>query len=102
MYRPAGSLLGLMTVLDHAVVDGALAGSAWKRDGDHLVKVTKHGTFVPALAYVNAVGAVAESFDHHPDIDIRWDTVTLRLTNHSAGGLTQKDLDVAAAIDEIP
>ena len=51
--------------------------------------------FADALAYVNAVGALAEEMDHHPDIDIRWNTVTLRLSTHSAGGLTQLDLELA-------
>jgi 4a-hydroxytetrahydrobiopterin dehydratase len=48
---------------------------------------------------VNAVGALAEAADHHPDIDIRWNTVTLRLATHSAGGITEKDLALAAGID---
>ena len=47
------------------------------------------------------MGELAEAADHHPDIDIRWDTVTLRLSTHSAGGLTDKDLSLAAAIDEL-
>jgi 4a-hydroxytetrahydrobiopterin dehydratase len=90
-----------MALLDDAALAAALAGLAWTRQGDQLVKVTKHDGFGGALAYVNAVGAIAESADHHPDIDIRWDTVTLRLSTHSEGGLTQKDVDVAAAIDQI-
>ena len=55
--------------------------------------------FAEALAYVNGVGALAEKADHPPDIDIRWNRVTLRLSTHSAGALTQKDLDLAGAID---
>ena len=50
---------------------------------------------------MNAVGALAEEMDHHPDIDIRWNTVTLRLTTHSAGGLTQLDLELARRIDAL-
>ena len=61
----------------------------------------KRAGFAGALAYVNEVGALAEAADHHPDIDIRWDTVTLRLSTHSAGGLTEKDLSLAAAIDDL-
>jgi 4a-hydroxytetrahydrobiopterin dehydratase len=45
------------------------------------------------------VGALAEAADHHPDIDIRWNAVTLRLSTHSAGGITEKDLALAAVID---
>jgi 4a-hydroxytetrahydrobiopterin dehydratase len=83
-------------------VDAALAGlDGWRREGEVLVKVVRRGNFAGALAFVNAVGALAEAADHHPDIDIRWDTVTLRLTTHSAGGLTAKDLQLAAQIDSL-
>ena len=84
-----------MEVLDHAVVDGSLAqGMAWERDGNELVKVRTGRDFADALDYVNAVGALAEEMDHHPDIDIRWNRVTLRLSTHSAGGITQVDLGI--------
>lgn len=78
-----------------------MAGLAWERDGDEITKTTKRSSFVAALAYVNDVGRLAEQADHHPDIDIRWDTVTLRLTTHSAGGLTHADLALAALIDAL-
>jgi 4a-hydroxytetrahydrobiopterin dehydratase len=90
-----------MERLDHAEVDKAIAGLDWRREGDELVKVARRGDFVGALAFVNAVGALAESANHHPDIDIRWNTVTLRLTTHDAGGLTARDVDLARAIDAI-
>ena len=88
-------------VLDPAAVDEALAGRAiaWRREGSELVKVLRRRGFAGALAFVNQVGALAEAADHHPDIDIRWDTVTLRLSTHSAGGLTERDLSLAAQID---
>ena len=57
--------------------------------------------FAAALAFVNAVGAAAEAANHHPDIDIRWNTVTLALTTHDSGGLTVLDLALAAAIDRL-
>lgn len=92
-----------MTVLDHATVDAALAdGLAWRRDGDELVKVHTGRVFADALAYVNAVAVLAEEMDHHPDIDIRWNRVTLRLSTHSAGGLTGADLELAGRIDDLP
>jgi 4a-hydroxytetrahydrobiopterin dehydratase len=55
--------------------------------------------FAAALAWVNQVGALAEASNHHPDIAISWNRVTLTLSTHSAGGLTQFDLDLAAQID---
>ena len=91
-------------VLDAATVDRALAerSLSWQRHDDQLVKVVTRRGFAGALAYVNAVGALAEAADHHPDIDLRWSTVTLRLSTHSAGGLTVRDLDLAAEIDRLP
>ncbi len=84
-------------------VDAALAaGLDWRREGDVLVKEVRRGDFAGALAFVNAVGAMADAADHHPDVDIRWGTVTLRLTTHSAGGrITEKDLVLAAEIDRL-
>jgi 4a-hydroxytetrahydrobiopterin dehydratase len=91
------------TVLTAEAVDRALAerGIGWQREGDELVKRSRRQAFAGALAYVNAVGALAEAADHHPDIDLRWDTVTLRLSTHSAGGLTEKDLTLAAQVDAL-
>jgi 4a-hydroxytetrahydrobiopterin dehydratase len=90
-----------MALLDDAAIARALEGLAWNREGDAIVKTSKHAGFAGALAYVNAVGAAAEAADHHPDIDIRWDTVTLRLSTHSEGGITDKDVDLARQIDLI-
>lgn len=90
-------------LLDPASVDAALAeGMAWERQGDMLVKTRRGKDFADALAYVNAVGALAEQMDHHPDIDIRWNRVTLRLSTHSAGGITDADLELARRIDALP
>jgi len=90
-------------VLEPAVVDIALSERAieWRREGTELVKQVKRNGFAGALAFVNEVGALAEAANHHPDIDIRWDTVTLRLSTHSAGGLTEKDLALAAQVDAL-
>jgi 4a-hydroxytetrahydrobiopterin dehydratase len=89
-----------MEVLAPDVVDAALArGMAWEREGTVLVKVHTGRAFADALAYVNAVGVLAEEMDHHPDIDIRWNRVTLRLSTHSAGGITEADLELGRRID---
>jgi 4a-hydroxytetrahydrobiopterin dehydratase len=90
-------------VLSPAEVDAALAeqGLAWERQGDQLVATVTLHDFAGSLAFVNAVGAAAEAANHHPDIDIRWDTVRLVLTTHSSGGLTVLDLALAAAIDRL-
>ena len=58
-------------------------------------------SFPEAIDFVVAVGRLAEEADHHPDIDIRWRTVTLTLVTHDAGGLTRLDLDLAGAVDAL-
>jgi 4a-hydroxytetrahydrobiopterin dehydratase len=78
-----------------------LAGLAWERDGDELVKVVTLKDFGAAMQFVNAVALLAEGANHHPDIAISWNRVTLRVTTHDAGGLSRLDVDLAAAIDGI-
>ncbi len=91
-----------MEAIEPSVVDKALSeGLGWQREGNELVKVWKGKDFSAALAYVNAVGALAEQAGHHPDIDIRWSTVTLRLSTHSIGALTRADIDLAVQIDAL-
>jgi 4a-hydroxytetrahydrobiopterin dehydratase len=92
-----------MEVLDPGTVDQALAdGLSWERDGRELVKVHTESDFAGALDFVNRVGELAEQANHHPDIEIRWNTVTLRLSTHSAGGITGADLELARQIDALP
>jgi 4a-hydroxytetrahydrobiopterin dehydratase len=73
----------------------------WDREGDELVKTVTKKDFVEAMLFVNAVADLAEAANHHPDIAISWNKVTLHLTTHSAGGLTQADFDLAGQIDEL-
>jgi len=90
-------------LLTHDDIDAALDEQhiAWVREGDELRTTVKLHDFAGALAFVNAVGAAAEAADHHPDIDIRWNTVHLVLSTHDSGGLTLLDLALAAAIDRL-
>ena len=74
----------------------------WEEEGGALRRDFRFADFVEALAFVNRVGEAAETMNHHPDIDIRWNTVTLRLSTHSRGGVvTDLDRDLAARIDEL-
>ncbi len=73
----------------------------WSRDGDTLVRSARAATFPVAIGWVVAVADVAELMDHHPDIDIRWCTVTFRLASHDLGGITPADLELALHIDGI-
>jgi len=89
-------------VLDEVAIAEALNGVDWDRDGDEIVKTVQLKDFAGSLAYVNEVGRLAEARDHHPDISISWNKVVLRLSTHSAGGLTRMDFDLASEIDRIP
>ena len=71
----------------------------WHRTGNEIVKTFEFGDFVHAMGFVNSVALCAEKANHHPDIDIRWNKVTLSLSTHSAGGLTDLDFDLARTID---
>ncbi len=71
----------------------------WSLDGRELVRTYELPAFLDAIAFVRRVGEVAEANDHHPDIDIRYRKVTLRLTTHSKGGLTELDPKVAVDCD---
>ncbi len=76
--------------------------AAWTEEGGALAKDFRFADFAEALAFVNRVGALAEAAGHHPDIDIRWNVVTLRLSTHSEGSVvTDKDRRLAAQIDRI-
>ena len=91
-----------MPPLAEAEIAAALeALPGWAREGDEIVKEFDCGTFPGAVAFVVRVGFVAEKADHHPDIDIRWKRVRIALTTHSANGLTNLDLDLAAEIEAL-
>jgi 4a-hydroxytetrahydrobiopterin dehydratase len=88
-------------LLDETEIAARLTGIAWEREGSEITKVVQEKDFAEALAFVNRVGSLAEEMDHHPDIDIRWNKVTLRLSTHSEGGLTDKDFTLASRIDDL-
>ncbi len=80
----------------------ALAGlPGWKLDGDEIVRIFTLGNFVEAVEFVNQITELAEDANHHSDVDIRWNKVTLRLSTYSKGGLTKADFALAAQIDAI-
>jgi 4a-hydroxytetrahydrobiopterin dehydratase len=92
-----------MPVLPDEEVDRALAGdlSAWSREGDALTRTVKAPTFLDGVTLVQRVAEAAEAMNHHPDIDIRYTSLTFTLSTHSEGGLTTNDLDLARRIDEL-
>ena len=74
----------------------------WELKDKAVQKRFTFGDFKEAMAFVNQVAELAESADHHPDILINYKRVTLTLSTHSAGGLTEKDFDLASHIEKIP
>ncbi len=73
----------------------------WRREGSVLVKDQVGRDFADSIAYVEAVAALAEAADHHPEICIRWNRVTLSLNTHDHGGITRKDVELARQIDNL-
>ena len=73
-------------------------GQGWDLDGQVLRKTFGFPDFVSALAFVNQVGAFAEEDQHHPDLALSWGKVTVELTTHDAGGLSEKDFALAKRI----
>lgn len=91
-----------MSVLSDEQVSERLAGlDDWSREGDSIVHVETLADFKAAILYVGAVAYLAESANHHPDVTIQWNKVTLTLSTHSAGGLTANDFDLAAKISAL-
>ncbi|WP_326562766.1 4a-hydroxytetrahydrobiopterin dehydratase [Micromonospora sp. NBC_01796] len=89
-------------VLDADAVRGELEKlDGWSGDPAVLTRTAELGSFPEAIDVVNRVAAVAEELDHHPDIDIRWRTVTFRCATHSVGGVTRRDFQLAQRIDQI-
>jgi 4a-hydroxytetrahydrobiopterin dehydratase len=77
---------------------GTLPG--WSRRGDAITKTFQFRTFLSGIDFVSAVAQAADAADHHPDIDIRYTKIVCALSTHSAGGITQKDLDMARQIEK--
>lgn len=89
-----------MTLLDDAAIRERLSTlDGWERAGDEIRKTFSFDDFPGAVAFIDRVVEPAEAANHHPDLDIRYDRVLVRLSTHSEGGLTRKDFDLAAEID---
>ena len=73
----------------------------WSRQGEALTREFQFKDFTHAMQFVNQIAEEAESVNHHPDIDIRYNKVTLNLTTHDSGGVTQNDVNLAVAADQV-
>lgn len=74
----------------------------WSNNGQDIDRTFTFASFIDGITFINSVAKLAELQNHHPDITINYCNVTLRLTTHDAGGLTEKDFELATAINEIP
>lgn len=93
---------GMAEILDEHALHEAMADHPhWSVEDGSLQRSVQAPTFLDGINLVVQVARVAEQRDHHPDIDVRWTTVTFRCSTHSAGGITGADVELAAAIDDL-
>ncbi len=89
-------------LLSSSEIDDALTRlPEWTLAEKSITRTVEAPTFPAAIDMVSRVAVAAEAADHHPDIDIRWRTLTFTLSTHSAGGLTEKDVRLAHEIDSL-
>jgi 4a-hydroxytetrahydrobiopterin dehydratase len=74
----------------------------WRREGEAIVKTFERGDFVGSVRFVERIVEPAEAMNHHPDLEISWDKVTVKLSTHSEGGVTASDFELAAKVDALP
>jgi 4a-hydroxytetrahydrobiopterin dehydratase len=90
-----------MDKLDQSAIDEKMESyPEWSQNGDALQRTFGFEDFVSAMSFVNRVADLAESLQHHPDIMIRYGKVTLTLSTHDAGGITERDFEFARATDQ--
>ena len=91
-----------MAALNDEAIQQALAKrQGWSYQGNELRKKFTFKSFMPGIEFVNQIAQAAESAGHHPDITINYNVVGISLSTHSEGGVTQKDFDLAAKIDQV-
>ena len=91
----------MATLTPEQLASELAATPGWTIGGGQLTRTVTRGDFRDALLFVNAVGFLAERAGHHPDISISWNTVTLNLVTHSAGGLTGSDFALARQVSQL-
>ena len=73
----------------------------WDRDGEEIVRTYDFDSYLDGIGFASGAGGVAEEAWHHPEMTITWGEVEIRLTTHDAGGLTEKDMNLAERFNEI-
>jgi 4a-hydroxytetrahydrobiopterin dehydratase len=91
-----------MARLNDEEIEERLAGlDGWEREGDAIRKRFELDDFKGSVDFVNRLTPEAEDMNHHPDLEISWNKVTVRVTTHSEGGLTENDFELAGRIDRV-
>jgi 4a-hydroxytetrahydrobiopterin dehydratase len=91
-----------MPVLSDEEIESRLEGlEGWARQGDAIGKRFELDDFKGSVDFVNRLTPVAEEMNHHPDLEISWNKVTVSLSTHSQGGLTENDFELASKIDSV-
>ncbi len=91
-----------MAVLTDSEIQTALGSlNGWQRNGIAIQRVFHFVDFKEAMKFVNKIADAAEQANHHPDIDIRYNTVTMALVSHDSGGVTQRDVRMAGIINQV-
>jgi len=91
-----------MDILDDDTIATALRSLPdWRREGDAIHRDLRFASFMDAIRFIDRVAVLAEEADHHPELTNVYWNVGVRLTTHDAGGITQRDLDLASAIDAV-
>jgi 4a-hydroxytetrahydrobiopterin dehydratase len=85
---------------EQEIVERLRALKGWERDGGAIRKSFAFSKFADGIRFVDRIAVAADALDHHPDIDIRYTTITMVLSTHSAGGLTRKDFELAERIEQ--
>jgi 4a-hydroxytetrahydrobiopterin dehydratase len=89
-----------MARLTDEEIEQRLTGmDGWERDGDAIRKTFEGEDFMSSVGLVDRLAPVAEEMNHHPDLEISWNKVTVSLSTHSEGGLTENDFELASRID---
>ena len=87
-------------VLSDDEIDAELPAH-WTHEGDEIVRTFEFDSYLEGVGFAAGAGGLAEEAFHHPELTINWREVEVRLTTHDAGGVTRKDLDLAARFDEL-
>ena len=90
-----------MPMSDDQIKDELHNLGGWEREGDALVREFEFANFVGSVDFVNRITPVAEEMNHHPDLSISWNKVTVSLSTHSEGGITENDFALATKIDSV-